>query len=68
MVTQVLSVQIRGKAEYLDLIDSSQIRVVADLSEITSTGTFPVSARVYLDAAGTAGVIGTYTVMVNVSR
>ena len=68
VVTQVLSVQIRGKAEDLDLIDSSQIRVVADLSEITSTGTFPVSARVYLDAAGTAGVIGTYTVMVNVSR
>ena len=68
VVTQVLSVQIRGKTEDLDLIDSSQIRVVADLSEITSTGTFPVSARVYLDAAGTAGVIGTYTVMVNVSR
>ena len=68
VVTQVLSVQIRGTAEDLDLIDPSQIRVVADLSGITSTGTFPVAARVYLDAAGGAGVIGSYTVMVNVSR
>ena len=68
VVTQMMSIQIRGEAEDLDLIDSSQIRVVADLSDVTSTGTFPVSARVYLDAAGTAGVMGTYTVIVNVSR
>ena len=68
VVTQMMSIQIRGKPEDLDLIDSSQIRVVADLSEVTSTGTFPVPARIYLDAAGTAGVLGTYTVIVNVSR
>ena len=60
--------QVRGRAEDLDLIDASQIRVVADLSSITSTGTFPVPARVYLDAGGAAGVLGSYTVVVNVSR
>lgn len=68
LVTQALTVQVRGRAEDLDLIDASQIRVVADLSSITSTGTFPVPARVYLDAGGASGVLGSYTVVVNVSR
>lgn len=67
-VTQVKQVTVRGKEEDLAGIDASQLRIVADLSNVTSTGQISVPARVYLDASGTVGVIGEYTIVVNVSR
>ena len=67
-VTQARQVTVRGRAEDLALIDASQLRIVADVSNVTSTGQISVPARVYLDAAGSVGVIGEYTVVVEVSR
>lgn len=67
-VTQVKQVTVRGKEEDLADIDASQLRIVADLSNVTSTGQISVPAQVYLDASGTVGVIGEYTIVVNVSR
>ena len=67
-VTQTRQVTVRGRAEDLANIDASQLRIVADVSNITSTGQISVPARVYLDAAGSVGVIGEYTVVVEVSR
>lgn len=68
VVTQSLPVTIRGRAEDLANIDSSQIRVVADLSGVNTLGTREVPARVYLDSTSTVGVIGEYTVVVNLSQ
>lgn len=67
-VTQSVLVTVRGPAEELARIDASQIRVVADLSKVTTQGTSNVPARVYLDGNSAVGVVGEYTVVVNISR
>jgi len=68
VVNQMRTVVVRGKEEALDEIDASQIRIVADMSQITTVGTYHVPAKVYLDANSQVGVIGDYYVVVNVSR
>ena len=68
IVTQSVLVTVRGPAEELAKIDASQIRVVADLSGVTTLGSSQVVARVYLDGSSAVGVIGTYTITVNISR
>ena len=65
--TQVKTVTVRGKQEAVDALDASQIRIVADLSDIASVGTYPVPVKVYVDAEG-VGVVGEYSIVVNVSR
>ncbi|OUQ80571.1 CdaR family protein [Flavonifractor sp. An100] len=66
--TQSRTVFIRGKEEDLTNIDASQLRIVADVSNYTSVGTYSVMAKVYLDTSSTVGVIGEYSISVNVSR
>ena len=66
--TEMRTVVVRGKEEELDKIDASQLRIVADMSEIAAVGSYPVSVRVYLDANSAVGVIGEYSIMVNVSK
>ena len=39
---------------------------MADLSDVTATGTYPVAATVYLNASDEVGPVGTYTINVNV--
>ena len=68
IVTQSVLVTVRGPAEDLANIDASQIRVVANLSGVTTEGNQQVLARVYLDGTGTVGVIGEYSISVNISR
>lgn len=68
VVTQSVLVTVRGPAEELAKIDASQIRVVADLSGVTTEGNQQVNANVYLDGTSTVGVIKKYTVVVNISR
>lgn len=65
--TQMCTVVIRGKEEDLEKIDVSQIRVVADLSDVTSKGSCTVPAKVYLNASQSVGVIGDYYIAVNIS-
>ena len=67
-VTQSVLVMVRGKKEDLDNIDASQIRVVANLAGVTGEGTRKVPVQVYLDGASTVGVMGNYTISVNISR
>ena len=68
LVTHVKEVVIRGKEEDLAAINASQIRIVADLSDMTTTGQISVPVRVYLDTNRSVGVIGEYTIVVNISR
>lgn len=67
-LNQFRTVVVRGQAEDLDEIDASQIRIVADMSDITTEGTYHVNAKVYLDSNSQVGVIGDYTVVVNISK
>ncbi len=68
VVTQSVLVTVRGPAEDLANIDASQIRIVANLSGVTTEGNQLVPAHVYLDGTSTVGVIGEYTISVNMSR
>ena len=66
--TKVSTVVIRGREEDLELIDPSQIRIVVDMGEITTVGTYSVPAKVYLDTSDSVGVVGEYSVVVSISR
>ncbi|MGE4275783.1 MAG: YbbR-like domain-containing protein [Lawsonibacter sp.] len=66
--TQVRTVVVRGREEDLENIDVSQLRIVADMSEITSVGTYSVPVKVYLDANSSVGVIGDYSIVVKISK
>ena len=71
LATQVRTVKVRGKQEDLNNIDASQLSIVADLSDVDFAGLYSVPAskvKVYLNADSSVGVIGDYTVVVNVSR
>jgi len=66
--TQVKPVVVRGTEKALDQIDASQLRIVADLKNIAAIGTIPVPVKVYLDANSEVGVIGEYSIFVNISK
>lgn len=68
IVTQSVLVTVRGPAEELARIDASQLQVVADPSGIPTLGNIRVPAKVYLYGTSTVGVIGEYTISVNMSR
>ena len=64
---------IRGSQDAVDQVIPSQIRIVADLSEMgeesIATGTQTVPVKVYLDGTGDVGVVGTdYNVTVTITR
>ena len=59
---------IDGSEERLEDISASQLRIVADLSNVMTVGSVSVPARVYLDYNSEVGVIGEYSVVVNISR
>ncbi len=65
--TQVCTIVVRGKEEELKKLDVSQIRVVADLADVTSRGAFTVPVKVYLNASQSVGVIGDYYIAVNIT-
>ena len=68
-VTQSCSIQIRGSQEAVEAVTASQIRVVADLSEMElSTGSQTIPVRVYLDGSSDVGVVGEYNIVVSLTR
>ena len=68
-VTQSCSVQIRGGEEAVEAVAASQLRIVADLSEVElSTGSQTIPVRVYLDGGSDVGVVGEYNIVVSLTR
>ena len=68
-VTQSCSIQIRGSEEAVEAVTASQLRIVADLSEIElSTGSQTIPVRVYLDGSSDVGVVGEYNIVVSLTR
>ncbi|MBO5341000.1 MAG: hypothetical protein J6A62_08395 [Oscillospiraceae bacterium] len=68
LVTQALTIVLRGTPESLDKVQTSQIRVVADLAELSATGSYNVPVKVYLYADSGVGVIGQNNVVVNLTK
>lgn len=66
--TQMRTVTVRGSQEDLAQIDESQLRIVADLTDMSAIGSTSVPVKVYLDYEGDVGVIGEYTIVVNISK
>lgn len=67
--TQSLSVRLRGSKADLDAVESTNIRVVADLSELgEATGTYSVLAKVYIDGFKYVDTVGDYYVTVTVTK
>ncbi len=66
-MTQQLQILVRAKSTEIDKIAANNVRVVADLSEITAPGTYTVPVTVYIDGYTNAGAIGEYSVVVLVT-
>lgn len=69
-VTQSLQVLIRGPQDAIDLVFAHNLRVVADLTDVsTATGRYTVPAKIYLDGTSDVGVVGNeYKIVVSVDR
>lgn len=68
LMTQERLVVVRGDETELGQLDASKLRIVADLSNLNATGQSSVKVQVYLDASDAVGVVGEYTINVNVSK
>ena len=67
VVTNEMEVTLRGPAEVLEEIQPFHIRVVGDLSDVTSgNGDYAVPAEVYVDGTDEAGAIGVYQITVRI--
>lgn len=56
--TKSLNVLVRGTEEELELVSASNLRVVADLTDINlASGQYTVNAKIYFDGIGNAGVV-----------
>ena len=68
-VNQSVSVLLRGVQESLDLVMENNIRIVANLENVSaSAGTYKVSAAVYVDGFDDVGAVGEYKLIVSVKR
>ncbi|HIX31428.1 MAG TPA: hypothetical protein H9682_04750 [Firmicutes bacterium] len=68
-VTQSVNVTVRGRASELEKVTEQNVRVVADLSDMSSSsGVYTVRAKVYVDGAAEAGAIGTYQIGCRLQR
>ena len=69
LTTQVRTIVLRGAKKELDKVNASQIRIVADLSDLsTATGSYNVPVKVYVYSDSDVGVIGQNNVVVNLSK
>lgn len=68
IVSKNLDVVIRGTEESVKAVAANNIRVVGDLSGITTTGTTAVPAKVYVDGFADVGAVGEYEIYVTIER
>ncbi len=62
-ITQSMDITLRGKQAELEKISAKNIRVVADLTDLSAAnGTYTAKAKVYIDGAEDVGAIGSYQI------
>lgn len=66
-VTNVVDVVLRGSAEDLELVAPEDIRIVVDLEDYDSKGTYSVPAIVLVDGYDQVGAVGVYSVKCKIS-
>ena len=68
VVTESLSVLLRGLTEELNALTGEHLQITADLSGITGSGSFTVPVSVRINGYSNVGVKGSYQVIVNVTQ
>jgi len=69
VISQSVTVTLRGPEGTLKEVDADHVRVVGDLSEVkNAVGTYTVPAKIYIDGAEDVGAIGSYEITVRISR
>lgn len=69
ILTDELSVRIRGTAADVAAVQDGDITVVADLQEISgASGTYTVPAQILISTGGDVGVVGDYQVTVTITN
>lgn len=66
-VTNAVDVIVRGSAQDLELLTSENIRIVVDLSQYVSNGTYSVPATVLVDGFSRVGAVGSYSIACKIS-
>lgn len=66
IVSKSIVVTVRAGADVLNSISATDIRAVADLTGVTSTGDVYVGVKIYINGNVDAGAIGNYEVIVNI--
>jgi len=66
-MTQQLQVVVRARTSAIGNIEANNLRAVADLSSVTSPGTYTVPVTMYIDGYQQAGAVGDYSVVALVS-
>jgi hypothetical protein len=67
LTSRSVDVMVRGRREFLDQITEMNIRVVADLRDKQTGGSYRVNATVYIDGIdGDVGAIGTVIVSLRI--
>jgi len=61
-VTNSIDVLVRGAAKDLELLTGEEIRIVVDLTDFVSNGTYSVPAIVLVDGFDEVGAVGSYSV------
>ena len=67
-VTNVVDVVLRGTAEDLEQITEENIRIVVDLEDYSSKGTYSVPAIVMVDGFSDVGAVGNYSVKCKITN
>ncbi|MGE4352649.1 MAG: YbbR-like domain-containing protein [Oscillospiraceae bacterium] len=68
IVSKNLDVVIRGPEDSLSSVAANNIRVVADLTDVTTTGTMAVPVTVYVDGFTDVGAVGEYKIYVTLEH
>ena len=72
VITQILSVTVRGREYLMDELTADYLRAVADLKDINAAaGQYTVPVKIYLDSIGSVdeiGIMGDYKVVVSLSE
>ena len=68
LITKALNLELRGTEEAFSKLNVEQINVVADLSNLKTSGSYNVPVKITLNKETTAGVLGDYSVVVKLSK
>ena len=68
LLTKAIKIEVRGTEEALSKLREEQINVVADLSGITTAGSYNIPVKITLNKETPAGVLGQYNAVIKLTK